>query len=257
MTTPEDSVPIRDAPPEERSEEPTHALRRRLRGVARILLGLLALALTVRGFVIFAEVFEEQHGQRTAPLCGTAEAKPGALCTARESGRVTKQWTEPHDTSTVFKLTVAREKAPAGSYTVDAAFYREVQPGTVLDLKVLRGKVFELGYQGRSQQLHDGLWPPLIAQGVLIGAGLVLLFTAPFPNDAAAMRGDFLSGGLGAAVMTVCATFFLILILWPPNVTLAIGVALWLIAAGTGYDHIRLTSPARRRRRTSGPRSPS
>ncbi|MFD8702838.1 hypothetical protein ACFV1W_09510 [Kitasatospora sp. NPDC059648] len=228
---PEDSAPPRDTPPPSKKPEPSPSLRERLWALARITIIGLGLALTVFGFVRFVDVFEEIHTYRAAPTCATPAAKPGELCAALESGRVTKRWTEADDGSTAYKLAVARETAPTDAYDVGEAFYDDVEPGTTVELKVLRGKVIEVSYHGhRAKPLHMP-WLKWIESSALIGAGLALVLTGMYLEEIDVLASMLLASGAAAAVATAVGSAVLITIQWPLIVTLVIGVAFWLLAA--------------------------
>ncbi|MFI9366590.1 hypothetical protein ACIG5E_36905 [Kitasatospora sp. NPDC053057] len=202
--------------------------------MAHITILLAGLAVTVFGFVRFVDVFEEIHTYRAVPTCATPAAKPGALCAARESGRVTKRWTEADDGSTTYKLAVARETAPTDDYSVGEAFYDDVGPGTIVDLKVLRGKVLEVSYHGHRAKPMNLPWLKWIEFSALIGAGVALVLTAMYLDEVDVMASMLLASGVVAAVATAIGSAVLITIQWPLIVTLVIGIALWLLAAYAG-----------------------
>ncbi|MGW2376712.1 hypothetical protein [Kitasatospora sp. NPDC001683] len=235
MTMPEDSVPRDTPPPPPKKSEPPPSLRKRLWALAHIPILLAGLALTVFGFVRFVDVFEEVRTYRTVPTCGTPAAKPDALCATRESGRVTKRWTEPDDGSTTYKLAIARETAPTDDFSVGEAFYDDVDPGTTVDLKVLRGEVIEVSYHGhRAKPLHMP-WLKWIEFSALIGAGVALVLTAMYLDEADLMASMLLASGAAAAFATAIGSAILIPIQWPLVVTLVIGAVCWLLTAYVGH----------------------
>ncbi|MFG3229043.1 hypothetical protein ACGF07_30255 [Kitasatospora sp. NPDC048194] len=237
---PEDSVPVQDAPPPEPGPEQRPAApRRRLRlgdalwAAAPFAVGFVGLALTVLGFVRFTDTFEEIRAYRATPAC-TAAAAPGDDCATSESGRVTEKSEESDSDSTSYVLTVAREKAPSARYSVGEAFYDDVAPGTIVELKILRGRVFELSYHGHRSQPPNTPYLEIIEFSALIGVGLVMVVASLF--------GDFeftvalsLMYSVGVWIATAVGSVFLITVQWPLIVTLAVGVACWLFAAYLTY----------------------
>ncbi|MET8630745.1 hypothetical protein ABZW30_44865 [Kitasatospora sp. NPDC004669] len=237
MTMPEDSTPPRDTPPEPKAKpdprpaasQPTPILGEWLRSAAHVVLVVVGLALTVLGFVQFADTFEEIRAYRATPVC-TAAAKPGDDCVTLESGRVTNKEEEPSSDSTNYALTVTRETAPTGRYYVGRAFYDDVDTGTVVDLKILRGKVFELSYQGHRSQPPNTPYLTIVEFSVLIAVGLVMLVSGAVA-DIEYMVGIAIGYAAVVAFLTVMGSAFLITFQWPLTVTLALAVVFWLIAA--------------------------
>ncbi|MGW3044829.1 hypothetical protein ACWC9T_33400 [Kitasatospora sp. NPDC001159] len=201
------------------------------------MLVLVGLALTVLGFVRFADTFEEVRAYRATPVC-TAAAKPGDDCVTLESGRVTKKEEEPNSDSTNYVLTVTRETAPTGRYYVGRAFYDDVDTGTVVDLKILRGKVFELNYQGHRSQPPSTPYLTIVEFSGLIAVGLVMLVSG-LVADIEYMAGTALGYTAAVTILTVMGSTFLITFQWPLIVTLALAVAFWLIVAAITHTTFR------------------
>ncbi|MFJ9777024.1 hypothetical protein ACIRVF_38315 [Kitasatospora sp. NPDC101157] len=246
---PEDSPPRDAPPPTDEPQEPTEptnpkksaaspSIRSRLLALARVPVLLAGLAVTVLGFVRFVDVFQEIHLYRTVPTCATPAARPGALCATVESGRVTEQWKEPGDGSTTYKLTVARETAPVRSYMVGQAFYEDVSPGTVVELKILRGKVLEVSYHGHRARALNFPWLKWIEFSVVIGAGVALVLAGGYLDELVQLVGMLAVTAAVTAVATAIGAAVLITVQWPLVISLAIGAALWLLAVYTGHRTI-------------------
>ncbi|MFH8383848.1 hypothetical protein ACH4E7_23350 [Kitasatospora sp. NPDC018058] len=237
MTMPEDSIPPQDTPPEPRAKpdprpaasQPTPSLGEWLRSAAHVVVVVVGLSLTVLGFVRFADTFEEVRAYRTTPVC-TAAAKPGDGCVTLESGRVAKKEEESSSDSTDYALTVTRETAPTGRYYVGRAFYDDVDTGTVVDLKILRGKVFELSYQGHRSQPPSTPYLTIVEFSALIAVGLVMLVSG-LVADIEYMVGIAIGYAVVIAFLTDMGSTLLITFQWPLIVTLALAVVFWLIAA--------------------------
>ncbi|MFF2149020.1 hypothetical protein [Kitasatospora sp. NPDC058190] len=204
-----------------------------LRPAAHVVLVVVGLALTVLGFVQFTDTFEEARAYRATPVCAPA-AKPGDDCVTLESGRVTKKSEEPSSDSTDYVLTVARETAPTGRYYVGKAFYRDVDTGTVVDLKILKGKVFELSYHGHRARPPYAPYLAIAEFSGLIAVGLVMIVTG-MVGDIEYLVGMALGYAAGITIATGIGSIFLITIQWPLIVTLGVAVVCWLIVAVITY----------------------
>jgi hypothetical protein len=204
-----------------------------LRPAAYVVLVVVGLALTVLGFVQFTDTFEEARAYRATPVCAPA-AKPGDDCVTLESGRVTKKSEEPSSDSTDYVLTVARETAPTDRYYVGKAFYRDVDTGTVVELKILKGKVFELSYHGHRSQPPNTPYLATAEFSGLIAVGLVMV-AAGLVGDIEYMVGLALAYIAGITIATGTGSIFLITFQWPLIVTLSVAVVCWLIVAVITY----------------------
>ncbi|MFJ9843508.1 hypothetical protein ACIRYZ_24205 [Kitasatospora sp. NPDC101155] len=204
-----------------------------LRPAAYVVLVVVGLALTVLGFIRFTDTFEEARAYRATPVCVPA-AKPGHDCVTLESGRVTKKEEEPSSDSTDYVLTVARETAPTDRYYVGKAFYRDVDTGTVVELKILKGKVFELGYHGHRSQPPNTPYLAIAEFSGLIAVGLVMV-AAGLVGDIEYMAGLALAYVAGITIATGTGSIFLITFQWLLMVTLSVAVVCWLMVAVITY----------------------
>ncbi|MFD5461790.1 hypothetical protein ACFWIQ_03050 [Kitasatospora sp. NPDC127059] len=240
---PEDSVPIQDAKPEpeprpelptpqakpKQKQKPRRSLGELLRTVIPAVLVVLGLGLTILGFVRFIGTFEDTRAYRATPVC-TADAKPGADCATLESGRVKKKEKEIGSDSTDYMLTVSRETAPTGRYSVGKAFYNDVTVGTDVDLKILHGKVFELSYHGHRYQPVSTPYLTIAGFSAMIGFGMIMMVAGGLA-DLEFMAALALAYAVGASIATVIGSMLLISLQWPLFVTLPISVLCWLIVA--------------------------
>ncbi|MER7580684.1 hypothetical protein [Kitasatospora sp. NPDC097691] len=195
--------------------------------LARSLLVLAGLAVTAVGFRLFLDVHDEMGAHRTAPVCGTAAATPGTDCARHESGRVTARKDDDG-----YRLTVARETAPTGTYDVDQDFYDDVETGTNVEVTVWRGRVAEIAYHGhRAENPRSSRLPALeVAAVVAVGSALTARGLAR-SRDA-----DWGAPALGAFVIGYFAFVggeFLLPAPWPLAVTLGVPLLGWLVLTAT------------------------
>lgn len=241
---PEDAAPLRDTPPEAepgpgpepRPPKPNPAPRRRrsagelVRVALPAVLLVVGLALTVLGFVRFTEAFQQTRAYSATPVC-TAGAAPGADCARLESGLVTGKTKEVGSDSTDYLLTVSREKAPTGRYTVGKAFYEDVDTGTSVELKILHGKVFELGYRGHRSQPPNTPYLSVAGFSALIAVGMITTVAGLAGRDLEFMLVVALIYTVGTAFATGIGSLLLIAFGWPLYVTLPVAVGCWLLVA--------------------------
>ncbi|MFJ3221352.1 hypothetical protein ACIPLC_36215 [Kitasatospora sp. NPDC086801] len=210
-----------------------------LRRMAQTLLLLLGLSAVGLGFARFVDAYHEGWAYRGAPVCGAPAIKPGADCTLRESGRVTRTAAERDGDSTSYSLTVAREKAPTDTYNVGEAFYEDVGTDTVVNLTVWRGQVVEVDYHGHRARNPHTLWLAILKLALLIGAGTGLIAGGLLgPN----LGSWWVPAGMSVpvAATTLVGAAMLLLMDWPLAATLTLAVLAWLLAvsvvAGTSTE---------------------
>ncbi|MDH6711447.1 hypothetical protein P3T27_008205 [Kitasatospora sp. MAA19] len=212
------------------ARHPRRAAALAVRVVVQGLLVLAGLSMVGLGFSWFVDTYHEGRAYRTAPTCGTPAVRPGADCVQQESGRVTRREVQQDSDSTTYVLTVAREMAPTDTYDVGRAFYRDVETGTIVDLKVWRGLVVELGYHGHRAGNPHTPWLTLLKLGLLIGAGTAVIAYGAFGPD---LDSRLVPVGMAALVAgaTLVGAAILLSMPWPLAVVLTIAILAWLLAA--------------------------
>ncbi|MEV0193878.1 hypothetical protein AB0I39_35840 [Kitasatospora purpeofusca] len=188
------------------------------------LLVLAGLAVTVLGFGLFLDVHDEMHGYRTAPACDAA-AEPGPDCNRYETGRVTAR----KDNGDHW-LTVARETASAGMYSVDQDFYDDVQIGTSVRVTVFRARAVEISYRGhRADTFRDPHLPALeVAALIAVGSALTVHGLAR-SRDSGAGPGS----GLGIGFLAFVGGSVLLQMPLPFAVTLGVPLVGWIALTAT------------------------
>ncbi|WP_030231662.1 hypothetical protein [Streptomyces sp. NRRL S-350] len=211
---------------------PPRRLRRAAGRVARWLACLLLLvagaATAALGFSWFVDAYHESGAYLTAPSCGTAEAVPGADCLRHEAGKVRAGRVDNSGDSPSYELTVSRESAPSGTYTVGKAFYDDVEIGTDVELAVWRGRVVVVSYHGHRADNPSTYWLTSLKVALLVGLGSALTaYGVTLPRGGAVG-----SPAMGAAFVVVFAFFGSLLFLstqWPFAVTLGVPVLAWVL----------------------------
>ncbi|WP_459648000.1 hypothetical protein [Kitasatospora sp. Ki12] len=205
-----------------------------VRVAGRVLLVAVGLCAVGFGFFRFTDAFEAAGAHRGAPVCGTAEAGAGAECLHQESGRVTKKYEDGGD-STSYMLTVARETAPSGDYSVSKPFYEDVEVGSVVDLRVYRGAVVRLAYRGHQAEHLHILWMAMLEAALVIGIG-----TSAVAHGLAAPPARkwwvAVSMSVPTAVTAIGGSAVLVSLQWPLAVTLALAVLGWLVAVTVSWS---------------------
>ncbi|MFE5586102.1 hypothetical protein [Kitasatospora sp. NPDC056531] len=208
-----------------------------VRIAGRVLLVAVGLSAVGFGFVQFSEAFETLGAHRGVPVCGTAEAGAGTDCLHQESGWVTRKYAEDGDDSTSFMLTVARETAPSGDYSVSGSFYGDVKVGSVVDLKVYRGAVVRLAYRGHEAEHLNILWRVLIEAAVLIGVG-----TSAIAHGLAAPPARkwwvAVSMTVPTAVAVIAGSALLVSVQWPFAVNLGLSALGWLVMLAVTWSAV-------------------
>ncbi|MEU8927762.1 hypothetical protein AB0D10_43825 [Kitasatospora sp. NPDC048545] len=208
------------------------------RALARILLVVAGLSTVVAGFGWFLDTFHAVDAYRSAPQCGTAAAAPGAPCVLRETGRVTARSTSTSDDSIFYNLSVARETAPTGSFSVGEAFYDDASVGTTVDLTIWNGRVVEVSWHGHRAPTRD--IPALAAlklAGLIGAASAVLVHGLAWPRLGAAAVAP--AAGFVIAVSAFLGSVMLFAAQWPMIITLGVPVLGWLfvVVIGTSIAH--------------------
>ncbi|MFJ4094600.1 hypothetical protein ACIPYS_23700 [Kitasatospora sp. NPDC089913] len=190
---------------------------------------LAGLAVTVLGFGLFLDVHDEMHGYRTAPVCDAA-AEPGPDCNRYETGRVTAR----KDNGDHW-LTVARETASAGMYSVDQDFYDDVQIGTSVRVTVFRARAVEISYRGhRADTFRDPHLPALeVAALVTVGSALTVNGLARSRN-----RDAGLGSGPGIGLLSFIGASVLLQGPLPFVATLGIPLAGWIALIATAATFV-------------------
>ncbi|MGW2253430.1 hypothetical protein ACWCXH_25010 [Kitasatospora sp. NPDC001660] len=145
-----------------------------LRGVL-LVIGLCAVGV---GIARSVALNQEVDAFADAPVCSTGNPRPGEGCVRLESGRVTNRSVDRNGDSTTYNLTVARESDPEGDdYGVGEAFYDDADVGTYVLLKVWKGDVAEVGFQG-----HESVIPhfqrgrvALLSLLIAVGTSVLML----------------------------------------------------------------------------------
>ncbi|MFD8756450.1 hypothetical protein ACFV0O_36560 [Kitasatospora sp. NPDC059577] len=204
-----------------------------LHGLARGLLLLTGLAVTVLGFTRYVDAYDGVGAPRHAPTCGTAAAAPGADCLRHETGKVTAGRVDNSNDAPGHWLTVARETAGEHEYPVGKAFYDDVEVGTDVDVTVFRGRVAEVSYRGHRARNPSTPWLASTEIALLVGLGSALTaygLTRARPATEATP--------VGIAAFITFLSFFGNLVLvstqLPLAVTLAVPALAWLaLTAGS------------------------
>ncbi|MFD9064707.1 hypothetical protein ACFVZ3_24660 [Kitasatospora purpeofusca] len=185
---------------------------------------LAGLAVTVVGFRLFLDAHDEMHGYRTAPVCDTAAA-PGADCDRYEGGRVTARKNDGE-----YRLTVARETAPADTYFVDEDFYDDVQIGTNVQVTVFHARAVAISYRG-----HHGDNPRDPHLPALEVAALITVGSALTVNGLARSResGAGLLSGPGIGLLAFIGSSLLLQMPLPLAVTLGVPLLAWIALVAT------------------------
>ncbi|MFJ9461669.1 hypothetical protein ACIRST_42190 [Kitasatospora sp. NPDC101447] len=195
----------------------------------KVLLVAIGLSAVGLGFFRFVDAFEASGAYRSAPACGSAEAGDVVECVRTESGQVTKKSSSSSDDSVTYLLTISRETAPSGEYDVGGAFYRDVEVGTTVDLKIWKDDVVWVSYHGHQAEQRNMPWWSVFEVALLIGAGTTLLAYRVASADLRAWGWPLLVA-VPTAVATGTGCVLLIAYQWPFAVTLTLAIVSWLIA---------------------------
>ncbi|MEU4587764.1 hypothetical protein AB0F92_37890 [Kitasatospora aureofaciens] len=197
------------------------------RWLLRAVLTLAGLALVVLSFLRFHALDEDGRAFRTAPLCAPSSAAPHADCVRLETGRVTGKRVDDSGDTPTYDITVGREKAQERTVCIDFSFYKAVEPGATVELRIWNGRVVAIAFDGRTTEPADTPWLSMVPVGLLAGVGTALLVAG------LAGPGRDRSIPYGLATLFSAASWFggavLLTVRWPVVVTLGVPALIWLV----------------------------